>query len=189
MGQILLLLAFGLGSIILYITMKAIVERHFYEVEKSRYGCGEAIKYPHKEPIFGLDLLFKSIKEHEDGVYLQEIQRQYALYGKTHEIRLPGKRMIRTMDSKNIQTVLGLNSKDYGLQPPREGFAMPLFGHGINTTDGEYWQYSRSLVKPTFSRAEICNFESMEFHFKRLQELLPTDGATVDLHPLFSRLF
>jgi cytochrome P450 monooxygenase len=92
------------------------------------------------------------------------------------------------MDSKNIQAVLGLNSKDYGLQPLREGLAMPLFDHGINATDGEYWQYSRSLIKPTFSRTEICNFESLEFHFKRLQELLPTDGATVDLYPLFSRL-
>ncbi|CAG8983049.1 hypothetical protein HYALB_00006077 [Hymenoscyphus albidus] len=97
--------------------------------------------------------------------------------------------MIRTMDPKNIKTVLGLNAKDYGLEPLRKGLAMPLFGSGINTTDGKYWQYSRSLIKPTFSRTEICNLDSLEFHFGQLLDLLPKDGETVDLQPLFSRLF
>jgi cytochrome P450 monooxygenase len=81
----------------------------------------------------------KDIKQHKAGTYLKEIQRQYASYGKTDEVRFLGKRMIGTMDSKNIQAVLGLSPKDYGLQLLWEGLAMPLFDHGINTTDGEYW--------------------------------------------------
>lgn len=96
--------------------------------------------------------------------------------------------MIRTMEPKNIQAVLGLHAKDYGLQPLREGLAMPLFDHGINTTDGEEWQRSRSLVKPTFSRVEICNFESLEFHFQRFLDLIRRDNYQVDLQPLLSRL-
>ncbi|KAF4630119.1 hypothetical protein G7Y89_g8022 [Cudoniella acicularis] len=189
MGKISQFLALGGTVLILYIGITKLLDQRAYERKKRLHNCGEAVKYPHRESLFGLDLLIKDTKEHTACTYLKEIQRQYAVYGKTHEVRFLGERMIRTMDPKNIQAVLGLNAKDYGLQPLREGLAMPLFNHGINTTDGEYWQYSRSLIKPTFSRMEICNLASLEFHFRRLMELLPKDGTTVDLQPLFSRLF
>lgn len=188
MGQLSQVIVLGLTSLLVYFVIATLLDRRSYEREKRQHGCGEATKYPHKEPFIGIDLLIKEAKEHSAGTYLKAIQDEYATYGKTHEIRFLGKRMIRTMDPKNIQAVLGLNAKDYGLQPLREGLALPLFGHGINTTDGEYWQYSRSLIKPTFSRAEICNLESLELHVGRLLDLLPKDGATVDLQPLFSRL-
>ncbi|KAF4620202.1 hypothetical protein G7Y89_g14620 [Cudoniella acicularis] len=58
-----------------------------YEREKRRHGCGEAVKYPHKDPFFGLDLLIKDMKDHTAGAYLKEIQHHCAVYGKTHEIR------------------------------------------------------------------------------------------------------
>ena len=188
MGKISQFLALGLTVLILYLGITKLLDQRAYERKKRLHNCGEAVKYPHREPLLGLDLLIKDTKEHTACTYLKEIQRQYAVYGKTHEVRFLGQRMIRTIDPKNIQAVLGLNAKDYGLQPLREGLAMPLFDHGINTTDGEYWQYSRSLIKPTFSRMEICNLASLEFHFQRLMELLPKDGTTVDLQPLFSRL-
>lgn len=188
MGQISRFIALGTGMLILYIAITKLLSRLAYSREKQRHGCAEAVKYPHKEPFFGLDLLMKDIKQHTACVYLKEIQRQFAVYGKTHQITFLGQRMIRTMDPKNMQAVLGLNENDYGLQPLREGLAEPLFGRGINTTDGEYWHYSRSLIKPTFSRMEICNFASLEFHFQRLMELLPRHGTAVDLQPLFSRL-
>ena len=97
--------------------------------------------------------------------------------------------MIRTMDRNNIQTVLALKFEDFGLQPIRDGIAEPFFGRGINTTDGKFWEYSRSLVKPTFSRVEICNYETLETHLARVFEVIPRDGSSVDLQPLFSRLF
>ena len=182
----LLVLAFSFLAVY-YIGAK-ILDRISYSNKKRLYRCQDAPRYPHKDPFFGLDLLVKDTKEHTNCVYLAEIKRQYAVHGKTHEIRFLNARMIRTMDPKNIQAVLGLKSKDYGLQPLREGLAMPLFGHGINTTDGEAWQHSRSLIKPTFSRVEICNFDSLESHFARLLDLLPHDGSEVDLQPLLSRL-
>ena len=188
MGKISRIIAFGATALIVYIAITKLIDRRVYEREKRRNGCGEAVKHPHRDPLFGLDLLVKDAKEHAACIYLEEIQRQYAVYGKTHKVRFLGERMIRTMEPKNTQTLLGLNAKDYGLQPLREGLAMPLFNHGINTTDGKYWQYSRSLIKPTFSRVEICNLASLEFHFGRLLELVPKDGTAVDLQPLFSRL-
>lgn len=182
------MIVFGIALLIFYIAVTKLIDRRSYRRKKHQYGCSEAVKYPYSEPFIGIDLLVKGAKEHTACVYLEEIQRQYAVYGKTHEVRFLGRHTIRTMDPKNIQTVLGLKAKDYGLQPLREGLAIPLFDHGINTADGEYWQHSRSLIKPTFSRAEICNLASLEFHFRRLLELIPKDGAEVDLQPLFSRM-
>ena len=181
-----LLLALFLSAV--YYVGAKVLDRISYSRKKRQLGCQEAPRYPHKDPFLGLDLLIKDTKEHTKSVYLAEIMRQYEAYGKTHEIRFLNARMIRTMDPKNIQAVLGLNAKDFGLQPLREGLAMPLFGRGINTTDGEAWQHSRSLIKPTFSRVEICNLSSLESHVGRLLDLLPQDGSEFDLQPLLSRL-
>ena len=182
------LLVLALSFLAFYCIGGKILDLISYTNKKRQHRCQDAPRYPHKDPFFGLDLLVKDTKEHTNCVYLAEIKRQYAVHGKTHEIRFLNARMIRTMDPKNIQAVLGLNSKDYGLQPLRDGLATPLFGNGINTTDGEAWQHSRSLIKPTFSRIEICNFSSLESHFGRLLDLLPHDGSEVDLQPLLSRL-
>ena len=188
MGQTSRSLLLALSLFIAYHVGAKILDRISYSRNRRLRGCQEAPRYPHKDPFFGLDLLIKDTKEHNKCIYLAEIMRQYAVYGKTHEVRFLNARMIRTMDPKNIQAVLGLNAKDFGLQPLREGLAMPLFDHGINTTDGEAWQHSRSLIKPTFSRVEICNLDSLESHFGRLLDLLPRDGSEIDLQPLLSRL-
>lgn len=188
MSQTTRLLLLGFSLLVFYYIGAKALNRFSYSKAKRLYSCEDAKKYPHKDPFFGLDLLIKDTKEHTKSVYLAEIKRQYAVYGKTHEIRFLNARMIRTMDPQNMQAVLALNAKDFGLQPLREGLAMPLFDHGINTTDGKFWQYSRSLIKPTFSRIEICNFSSLEFHFSRFLDLMPRDRSEIDLQPLFSRL-
>ena len=188
MGQISRALFLATLILVLYYVGTSLLDRLSYRRSKRLHSCQEARRYPHWEPFFGLDLLIKNAKEHAASVYLPEIKRQFAVYGKTHEIRFLNARMIRTMDPKNIQTVLGLKAKDFGLQPLREGLAMPLFDHGINTTDGEFWQHSRSLIKPTFSRVEICNLASLELHVRRFLDLIPRDRPDVDLQPLLSRL-
>lgn len=188
MSQTSLLLLFASSLLVAYHVGAKVLDRLAYLRDKRRHGCQDAKKYPHKDPFFGLDLLIQDTKEHTDSVYLAAIKRQFATYGKTHEIRFLNARMIRTMEPQNMQAVLGVNAKDFGLQPLREGLAMPLFDHGINTTDGEFWQYSRSLIRPTFSRVEICNFSSLEVHFGRLLDLIPRNRSEIDLQPLLSRL-
>lgn len=50
------------------------------------------------------------------------------------------------------------------------------------------WQRSRALVKRTFSRFEVGNFDVLGFHIRRFLDLLRKDGSDVDLQPLLSRL-
>ena len=94
--------------------------------------------------------------------------------------------MIHTMDARNIETAWAHNYKDWGLQPLREGLAVPFFDKGINTTDGEFWQYSRSLIRPTFARTEVENFASLEKDAGRFLTRVPRDDSKVHVQKLFS---
>jgi hypothetical protein len=54
--------------------------------------------------------------------------------------------------------------------------------------DGPFWDHSRALIRPTFTRANVANLPAFEVHFQRFLRLLPKDGDTVDLKPLLYRL-
>ena len=127
-------------------------------------------------------------KAHEDGTIFSLWQKHFASYGRTHEINLFGQRLIHSMEPQNFQAVLATNSDDFGLQPLREGTLLPLLDKGTSTTDGEYWRFSRSLIRPTFARAEIANFDLLQRHVDRFLALIPRDGSSIDLQPLCSRL-
>ena len=152
------------------------------------YGCAAPPRYPHKDPIWGLDLFYDQKRAGEQSVWLPTSKRLFKENGKTYEVNLLGRRMIHTMDPENIQSAWATNFKAWGLQPLREGLAVPFFDKGINTTDGEFWQHSRSLIRPTFARTEVANFKSLEKHTNRFLTRLPRDGSSVDLQTLFSCL-
>lgn len=151
-------------------------------------GCEDPPTYPHKDPIWGLDLFYAQRKAGEKGVWLPTSKRLFKENGKTYQVNLLGERMIHTMDPRNIQAAWANNYKDWGLQPLREGLAVPFFDKGINTTDGEFWQHSRALIRPTFARTEVANFESLAKHTDRFMTRVPRDGSTIDVQKLFSCL-
>lgn len=183
------LLGLGLVAFVLYKVIACIISRWAYQNQRDRLGCQEPQgKYPHKDPILGLDLIFQGEEQRASSTHLHAHQQLFQELGKTHEVIFAGHRMIRTMDVVNIQAVLGTDQKSFGLEPLRTGLAEPLFGKGINTTDGDYWQFCRSLVKPIFSRVDVHDAQILETHFQNLRALLPSDGSVVDLQPLFSRL-
>lgn len=173
--------------IALYATLK--VQRWLtYVWYKRANNCEEPPGYPHKDPIWGLDLFYAQKWAGENGVWLPTSKRLFKENGKTYKINLLGGTMIHTMDPKNIQAAWANNFKDWGLQPFREGLAVPFFDKGINTTDGEFWHHSRMLIRPTFARTEVANFKSLEKHTDRFLSLIPRDGSTVDVQKLFSCL-
>ena len=173
---------------VLLYTISRIQRRLRYEWYKRANGCGEPRNYSHKDPIWGLDLFYAQKRAGEKGVWLPTSKRLFKENGKTYKINLLGETMIHTMDPRNIQAAWAINFKDWGLQPFREGLAVPFFDRGINTTDGEFWHYSRTLIRPTFARTEVADFESLEKHTKRFLTRIPRDGSTVDVQELFSCL-
>ena len=160
----------------------------YYCRERRRRGCSEPPTYRHRDPFLGLDLSIVEKRVYQDGHVFAWNKDLFRRYGRTYQVNSLGTRVIRTMDKENIKSILATNFHNFGLEPIREGSARPFFDQGINTTDGTFWEYCRAMVKPTFSRVEICNLTSLEKHLEQLIALIPKDGSTIDLQPLFSRL-
>lgn len=92
------------------------------------------------------------------------------------------------MDPKNAQTVLALKMESFGVAPMRQAATEPFLGRGIFTSDGNEWARARAMIKPMFARSQIADFSMFEKHVERALALIPRDGATVDLQPIFKML-
>lgn len=131
--------------------------------------------------------LFHAVKNYGRNVSLQSI---FGLYGHTFQAGSWSRIILFTIEPKNLQSVLATDFASWGVQPLRL-FAFERFvGKGIMCSDEAFWEYSRSLIKPTFTRTRIADIHLLAFdaHVSGLVDLIPSDGSTVDLQPLFARL-
>jgi cytochrome P450 len=124
------------------------------------------------------------MKNHER---MRKTQAQARQYGHTFQAFPFARRTITTTSARNIQAVLSLEHQKFGVGPIR-GPAEAMTGSGIISNDGAVWEQARAMIRPAFTRADIANRELFDAHVERFFSLLPTDGAVVDLQPLFDRL-
>ena len=99
-----------------------------------------------------------------------------------------GQTVIHTMDPQNIQTILALSFKDFGVAPIRQATQEPFLGRGIFTSDGPEWARARAIMKPIFARSHIADFSMFGKHVERALALIPRDGSMIDLQEIFKRL-
>ncbi|KAF2009398.1 cytochrome P450 [Aaosphaeria arxii CBS 175.79] len=144
--------------------------------------------YPHKDPLLGLDFFFKYMSAFKSGTFLDFNKTMYDTYGKTFKANSFGTTLIRTIDPQVSKAVHATYFQNFGLQGLRYETAKHLWGNGIIVVDGPHWQHGRSLIRSSFDIVHIANFARLEKHVQRMMELLPTDGSTIDLMPLFKRL-
>ncbi|KAI1273562.1 cytochrome P450 [Xylaria sp. FL0933] len=151
--------------------------------------CQEPPRYAHKDPFFGLDLFlsYKSAFEGRDFLGLNE--RLFQKYGKTYRAYPLGTPTIKTMNPDITKYVHATYFDHFGVEKIRSGIEY-LWGDGITVVDGDKWAARRRLIKPAFDVAHISNLEnrSLARHVAKLMELIPRDGSTIDLMPLFMRL-
>ncbi|KAH6678277.1 cytochrome P450 alkane hydroxylase-like protein [Halenospora varia] len=160
-----------------------------YRVAVYRAGCSMPTKYRHKFPILGLDLFKKRIDAIKSGKALVVDQHLFSTYGKTVETNSFGTKQYVTMDLDNIQAILATQVEKFGSAPMSRALCQPFLGDGILTTDGALWKRSRQLVNPIFARAQVSELSTFDVHVKRMIDLIPRDGSTIDLQPLFKKLF
>jgi hypothetical protein len=110
----------------------------------------------------------------------------FSKYGHTLQKPFFGRRAIQIIDYKNFQTIMFTESNSFIVA--RDWAMKPMIGLGILDTDGAAWFFHRSMVKSMFSRLQINDPKSFDVHFSRMLKLIPKDGSTVDLRPLFDRL-
>ncbi|CAJ0553157.1 Ff.00g116690.m01.CDS01 [Fusarium sp. VM40] len=151
----------------------------------ARHGCQPILAvYPSRW--LGVNFIFDTLKNYKERNYLFSLCRQFEVVGWTHEVRMLGGASIWTIDPENLKAVLSNNFKDYNLGH-RLDVMKDLLGRGAFVTDGEEWQHSRALLRPSFNREQVANLDMIEEHVSHLLHLIPSGGETVDLQELFYR--
>ncbi|TVY93097.1 Cytochrome P450 monooxygenase [Lachnellula willkommii] len=153
----------------------------------SKHGCKPALRLPQRERLIGFDLLKEQMLAAKNHKLLEAMSNRSAKYGNTYTATMMGQSYIVTNEPENLKAVLAMNFQDFGLRGRKESFG-PLLGNGIFTSDGMSWKHSRALIRPSFVKAQVSNFDIFENHIQSLISLLPRDFSTVDLQPLFFRL-
>lgn len=103
---------------------------------------------------------------------------------------LDGSRLVLTTEPVNIQAVLATQFKVFETGWMRYLQMGPLLGKSIFTSDGSFWEHSRALFRPQFSRENINDLEATEEAVAELIRAIgPVDAGEwsheVDLQPLF----
>ncbi|GKZ85295.1 hypothetical protein AnigIFM56816_011061 [Aspergillus niger] len=151
------------------------------------HGCQSAPKGGRRSLPFGIDNLAVLWRATRENRVLETVESDFRSSGHTTMVqRHLNRRMVITCEPENIRTILSLKSEDYSVESRNQAFG-PLVNTGILISDGVTWAHSRGILRRNFTRSHLANFEPLEQTLQDLISLLPRDGVTVDLQPLFLR--
>ncbi|KJZ76507.1 hypothetical protein HIM_04236 [Hirsutella minnesotensis 3608] len=202
--QLSVIAAIALSAAFFVHVYNKICEHLRHKAKAKQWGCEPAVfGFIHWEPSGLVAMLLSaqaSLEKRLPEYVKQRLDSAEEHYGRpvgTMTTRMPFfKDQIFTVDPANIQAVLALKFKDFGLGVSRTENFQPLLGNGIFATNGKQWEHSRSLLRPQFVRSQVSDLNLEEKHVKALMSVLdrrvrPGSGGwtdLVDLQVLFFRL-
>lgn len=150
-------------------------------------GCQEpASKVPVIDPIIGLDFLFNALFGKAPERYLDSTWRAFQELGTTYAEKRLTWEAIYTCDAQNLKQILATAAQDFDLPEFRTSVIGHLFGQGIFVLSGHSWKHARTVLRKSLKKDNPAPFvDTLERHFQAFKKHLPTNGATVDLQPLF----
>ena len=152
---------------------------------KEKLGCQPLQNRFVFEYLHGFVLFLESYLSLRRHRFLDNSRERFKLHGATYKTNMLGENVIFTIDPENIKAVLATNFSDYSLGDRRKGALTHIFGYGIITTDAAAWSHFRKLSLRSFSQQALTNLTILDEHVSLLLKLIPGDGSTVDLRPLF----
>lgn len=156
---------------------------------EKQHGCLPPKRTPTKDPLLGIDFFLKNVKSIREHRILELWQNRLRdSNARTLWLRIFGQVLYLTDDPDNIKTLLATKFEDWSIGTDRINTLTAILGKGIFTTEGPAWKHSRNLLRPCFERSAVADVTMMEMHTNRLINLIPQDGATIDLAPLFHKL-
>ncbi|KAK2774240.1 Cytochrome P450 52A2 [Colletotrichum kahawae] len=146
---------------------------------------------------FGIQYVWRTITTARRGGDILDdiVAESYAAHGATFsQPGFFGPREVYTVDPLNIQALLATKFQDFDLGARRIAQFSPLLGRSIFTADGPFWEHSRALFRPQFSRENINDLGKAEDAVRALFAALPMVGTapgdgsvTVDIMPMLFR--
>ncbi|TGO20136.1 hypothetical protein BTUL_0001g01470 [Botrytis tulipae] len=173
-------------SLLVYFRQRWNSHRAFRAAAK-QHGCKKVPRYPHRDSIWGTDLMKKRVKAVSEGRQMALFMKHFNEIGKTFEENFFGTRVINTIEVRNIQRVCVLSFEDYGKLA--QNFFKAFLGDGVLSLDGNAWKHSRDIVNHMFSRAEVSDLDTLGFHVDRLLDLIPSDGSEINFQESLHNLF
>ena len=118
--------------------------------------------------------------------FLEKCAREH---GDFVPLRFVNKPVILLNDPADIECVLASNSRNFrktmGYRTP---FMRRLFGDGLLTSEGQFWQRQRKLSQPAFHRERIATYADVIVLFSERMMQGWTNGASRDIHRDMMRL-
>ncbi|KAJ4326148.1 hypothetical protein N0V84_003198 [Fusarium piperis] len=150
-------------------------------------GCREATsKVPVKDPIIGLDFLYRALFGHAPERYLESTWAAFKEMGTTYVEKRWTWQCVYTCDPLNLKQILATASEDFDLPEFRTSVIGHVFGRGIFVLSGHTWKHARTVLRRSFRKENPAPFlETLERNFEAFTSHVPTDGSEVDLQPLF----
>lgn len=155
------------------------------------HGCKPLYRYPHKGILgyfFGYDTMKENYVAFKRGDFNEVSRRRNFKNHNTLTLRNLQRDFILTIEPENVKTVLSTKFGDFALGNLRIATMAPVFGTGIFTSDGQAWEHSRAMIRPSFTRHQVADLSSYEQHMQNMLANIPKDGSTIDLQELFFRL-
>lgn len=168
-----------------------VTERKFRKFAEAN-GCGEPYKIKNLLP-GGVERIFKIITAPLRGQDILDdlVMPGQRLAGWTSEWKgVGGRYAVTTSEPKNIQALLATNFKDFEQGALRHAQFGVLLGKSILNSDGAFWEHSRAVLRPQFSRDQINDLEETERSTQIMLQAMPTGSdnwASVDISDLFFR--
>lgn len=128
-------LAFVALYIVYWIVQRSVQFQHHSSII-FKNGCKPVATYPHRDPIFGLDLFLENSKlSRTGGLWDRTRERYLALNCWTFSQLLLGNRVINTAEPENVKALLATQFKEFELPPRRKEVYFPtpchLYGMGL----------------------------------------------------------
>jgi cytochrome P450 len=134
--------------------------RQFAHTHSCRPPPHSASKLP-----WGLDRMYRMVKltgQHAD-ILETVIMPSFRTHGWTHSFSgLMGENNLLTADPDNIRAIFATQFQDFIVGSYRAGSFGYLVGKCIFTTDGPFWEHSRTLFRPYFMTGKINDLEATE---------------------------
>jgi cytochrome P450 len=173
------------AALLFYLIVSYLVKWQKVNKFKKAHGCKDPLPMPRWDRIFGSDLAINAIRAQLSNRSLDYIKDLHIAVGPTAHGNVMGINLFATVDPENVKAILATQFNDFELGYTRRNALSPLLGNGIFTADGKFWEHSRALVRPNFTRHQVADLDAFEHHISNLIALIPRDGSTVDLQKLF----
>lgn len=144
-------------------------------------------------PLTGLPWFFQAAYLHSKNRLLEFYDGLYenapAASKTVVEMSVDGKvRYLLTKDPEHIKTILTSKFSDFGKGEVFHRTWSPFLGDSIFTTDGQQWQDSRGLIRPSFIKDKVSDLLIFEKWTQTMISLMPKPGQTVEMMDLFYRM-